>query len=269
MPVNETGTGGNAMPDQLVESRVAEGVVTIALDRPPANALTADFLFGIEARINGLALDKAVRAVVITGRNGVLSAGMDLKQLPALDLDGEARTVDALNRAFCALYAFPKPLIVAVGGHAIAGGLFFVLAADYRIGALGPARFALSEVRVGVPFPVGPLEIARAELPPAMARKMLLGGDSIGVDEAMAGGLLDETVAADRLMARALEAAGEHAASPPGTYAAIKRQLRKPAVERIERAINETSDPHRRPWFPDGPEPIGRAIARILNRTEG
>ena len=133
--------------------------------------------------------------MVLKGYERVFSAGMDLKLLAELDAGGQTEVVDALNRAYGAMYGFAKPLVAAVTGHAIAGGLFFLLVADYRVSARGDAMYGLSEVRVGVAFPVAPLEIARAELPPHLRRVgMLLGGQPIGVDAgARPAGILDES----------------------------------------------------------------------------
>ena len=110
----------------------------------------------------GLAADRAVRAAVIAADGPAFSAGLDLKTTPGLDRLGQRRLVDALNDGFGTLYAWPKPLVAAVNGHAIAGGLILALCADWRIVADVPMQISLAEVRVGVTYPVAPLEIARA-----------------------------------------------------------------------------------------------------------
>ena len=234
---------------RLVETRHEDGIVVVQLDRPPANALTADFLDEIDAAFQALAGDPSARAVVLKGYEKVFSGGMDLKALPSFDAEAQRAVVDGLNRCYGTLYAFPKPLIAAATGHAIAGGLFFILAADYRIGGDGKALFGLAEVRVGVAFPVAPIEIAKAELTPAMARRLLLTGQPVTMAEALAGGIFDEVVAAERSEARAIEKAREMARSPAQAYAAIKRQLRGAVIEKIERTNAHLDDPQRAGWF--------------------
>ena len=248
-----------------LEERHQGGIVVAGLNRPPANALTVSFLLEIEGHFERLGRDPEVRAVVLKGYDKVFCAGMDLKMLATLDsVAKQTEVVDALNRAYGAMYCFPKPLVSAVSGHAIAGGLFFVLGADYRIAAEGVAQFGLSEVRVGVAFPVAPLEIARAELPAPVARRILLGGRPVGVAEALAAGIVDEVVLAEDLIEHAIGKASELAASPAEAYAAVKQQLRGPVIDKINRAIERGDDPMRQGWFT--PETTAAALEVLAGK---
>ena len=73
-------------------------------------------------------------AVVLTGREKFFSAGVDLKIVPTLDADGEKAMIDGINRMAASWYSFPRPVICAVNGHAIAGGMVMALCGDYRVG---------------------------------------------------------------------------------------------------------------------------------------
>ena len=201
-----------------------------------------------------------MRAVVLKGYEKVFSGGMDLKALPSFDAETQRAVVDGLNACYGTLYAFPKPLVVAATGHAIAGGLFFILAADYRIGGEGKALFGLAEVRVGVAFPVAPIEIARAELTPALARRLLLTGQPVSMSEAHAGGIFDEVIAPDAVEARAIEKAREMARSPAEAYAAIKRQLRGDVIDKIARTVANLDDPQRAGWFTSETVPAAKRV---------
>ena len=107
------------------------------------------------------------------------------------------------------------------------------------------------------------LEIARAELSPAVARKILLGGHPVDVKEALAGGILDEIVEEQALEARAIEKARALAASPASAYGQIKRQLRESVLDKIDRAVNHGEEPLRSGWF--SPETT-RAALEVLTR---
>ncbi len=257
----DTSKPTDAPADGRVRIEHADGVAVLTIDRPPINALTAPFLDRIADAVSAVAADPDARAAVLTGAGRALSAGMDLKALPGLDLEGQAAVVDALNRCYEALYAFPKPLVAAANGSAVAGGAFLLLAADARLAAAGPSRFGLSEVRVGVPFPVAAIEIARAELTPSAARRLMLGGRLIDLDGALAAGLIDEAVEARDLPDMARARALTLAESPPAAYAAIKAQLRGPALGRIRAALGAAPDPHRRPWFAADPS---ETAARLI-----
>ena len=236
------------MADFLDEEDLGEGVRVLRLNRPPASALNTPFLLSIAQRLNELAHMDTLRALVLTGTGKVLSAGLDLKEAVSFTVAEQTAVCDGLNRAYGALYGFPKPVIAATNGHAIAGGLFFVLAADYRIAAEG-SRFGLTEVRVGVRFPVSALEIANQELSPTLSRRLLLSGRNIGAVEALEHKLLDEVVPLDEVMDRAVSVARDYATIPPIAYGDVKQQLRGPAMTKISDAIETGNDATLDGWF--------------------
>ena len=119
------------------------------------NAMDATLLEKLANLFEGLAADRAVRAARDRGRRPGLSPPASISRpSPGLDRLGQRRLVDALNDCFGTLYAWPKPLVAAVNGHAIAGGLILALCADWRIVADVPLQISLAEVRVGVTYPV-------------------------------------------------------------------------------------------------------------------
>jgi enoyl-CoA hydratase len=128
-----------------------DGIAVVTLANPPINAMDAALLEKLANLFEGLAADRAVRAAVIAADGPAFSAGLNLKTVPSLDRLGQRRLVDALNDSFGTLYAWPKPLVAAVNGHAIAGGL----CADWRIVADVPMQIGLAEVRVGVTYSRG------------------------------------------------------------------------------------------------------------------
>ena len=156
-----------------------DGIAVVTLANPPINAMDAGLLEQLANLFEGLAADRAVRAAVIAADGPAFSAGLNLKTTPGLDRLGQRRLVDALNDGFGTLYAWPKPLVAAVNGHAIAGGLILALCADWRIVADVPMQISLAEVRVGVTYPVAPLAIARSELSPSAARRLILLGETV------------------------------------------------------------------------------------------
>lgn len=219
------------MTDLVEREDLGEGVARLILNRAPVNALSAAFLDRFAERLGDLGTDSSVRAVILSSPFKVFSAGLDLKEAQGFDVADEIEIVRALNEDFLALYAFPKPVVAAVTGAAIAGGLFFVLGADWRVAA-PKAHLGLAEVRVGADFPVGPLEIARDALDPNTLRRLMLTGQPVRADAALAQGFVDAV--SDDPFEAALAKARELAAIPPWTYASVKRQIRGPAIERVE-----------------------------------
>ncbi|MBZ0129368.1 MAG: enoyl-CoA hydratase/isomerase family protein [Rhodobacteraceae bacterium] len=233
---------------ELIRTDHAGGIARLTLARAPVNALVPDFLMDFAVSIDRLAADDAVRAIVIDSAFGVHSAGLDLKAAQTWDRGGEHAIVAALNIGFTTLFACPKPTVAAIAGPAIAGGLFFVLGCDYRVAA-PRASFGLAEVRVGADFPVGPMEIARATLSANDLRRLMLTGQPVSADRALASGIVDELVDEAMLGEAALQAAAALADNPPLTYAAVKRQIRGEVIARIKAAMAAGGNAPPDGWF--------------------
>lgn len=197
-------------------------VALVRIDRPPANALDLSLLDEGHRVLAELGAAEP-GAVVLTGRDGFFSAGVDLKVAPTLDAAAQREMVAGINRLFAGWYGFPRPVVCAVNGHAIAGGLILALCGDHRVGARA-GRYGLTELAVGVPYPVVALAVVRGELTAAAARRLALGAELVGPEEALALGCLDEL--ADDPLGRALEVAERMAGLPVAAYAAAKEQLR-------------------------------------------
>ena len=137
------------------------------------------------------------RALLITGAGSSFSAGVDLRRILDGGPDYAADFLTALSRMFRAVFDHPRPTVAAVNGHAIAGGCVLALACDIRLMSAG--RIGLAELAVGVPFPVAALEIVRHALGPRAGR-VLLGADTVGPEQALALGLVDEVTGPDDLL---------------------------------------------------------------------
>jgi enoyl-CoA hydratase len=209
-----------------------EGVALVRIDRPPANAMDLELLEDGVAVLDELAADPP-DAVVLTGRPGFFSAGVDLKLAPTLDAEGQREMVAGINRAFARWYSFPRPVVCAVNGHAIAGGLILALCGDHRIG-IAEGKLGLTELRVGVPYPAVAMAVVRAELSKAAARRLVLGGELIGMEEARELEILDELAPEAELVDRALARARVMAEAPPRAYEVVKRQLRGDALDAVD-----------------------------------
>lgn len=207
-----------------IESRGEVLIVTI--DRPPANALDPELLD------EGLAVLDHVRstrpkAVVITGTGEYFSTGIDLKVAARLSASERSRMLSGVSELLAGWYSLPCPLVSAINGHAVAGGLILALCGDYRIGSDG--MFGLTELRVGISYPAAALRIVRAELSASAARRLVLRADLIGQEAALELGIFDELVERGAARERGLELATELASQPPDTYVQTKRALRADA----------------------------------------
>ncbi len=217
-------------------------VTVVRMVRGKGNALNIEMIEALLGALDRLEQGPA-RAGIITGQGHVFGAGVDL---PALVEGGPAyvrRFVPLMQRGFERLATFPKPLVAAVNGHAIAGGAIIMLACDQRLLARGSARIGLTEVRVGVVFPAWALELARFATPPEHFPTLICTGRTWDPEEALARGLVDELADQEWLLHRAHEVAQELAAIPAVAFTAAKLAVRRPMIEAAQRqaALNDAA----------------------------
>lgn len=220
---------------KLVRLDDRDGIALVTIDRPPANAMDPAL---IEA---GLAvLDELETAdpdaVVLTGSGSFFSGGADLRTVPVLAPDEQAAMARQINRLFAGWYGFRRPVVCAVNGHAVAGGLILALCGDYRIvGESG--SYGLTEVKVGIPYPSMAMAVVRAELAPAVARRLTTLGRLYDPGTAVELGLFDEQVADAQVLDQSFVVAKEYAALPPRTFEVVKRRLRAGVAESSSKGL--------------------------------
>jgi enoyl-CoA hydratase len=220
------------MANEMIARSQHEGVLTLRLAHGKANAIDVELLDGLLRELDGTADD--VRAVILTGTGSIFSAGVDLFRLTREGADYVRQFLPLLSRALRALFTFPKPVVAAVNGHAIAGGCVIALACDFRLMAGGVGKFGVPELLVGVPFPAAALEVVRSAVPPDKLQSLIYTGRTLSAAEALGAGLVDEVVAPGSLLTRAQELAVQLARVPPPTYRLTKESLRGAALKRIE-----------------------------------
>jgi enoyl-CoA hydratase len=203
--------------------RPADGVAVLTLNRPAKyNALSAGLLTALHQRLGELAADPGLRALVLTGADPAFCAGLDLIEFGA----GAAFPADALEP----LLALDIPVIGAVNGAAITGGLELALACDFRI-ASERARFADTHARIGVTPAWGLTARLPQAVGPSWARQMSLTGDFVDAATALRIGLVNEMVAHDALLERAVALATSVTSTDRATVARI-RELYDVACDR-------------------------------------
>jgi enoyl-CoA hydratase len=223
----------------MIERSQHEGILTLRLAHGKASALDVELLEALRRELDEVGED--VRALVLTGTGSIFSAGVDLFRLTREGANYVRRFLPLLSRFVRTLFTFPKPVVAAVNGHAIAGGCIIVLASDVRLMAEGAGRIGVPELLVGVPFPTAALEVVRFAVPRDKVQSLIYTGKTLLPQDALAAGLVDEVVAPVEHLSRAQEIARQLALIPPQVYRMTKQALRAEALERIERA-NEPHD---------------------------
>lgn len=252
------------MPDHGTAREERDGVVVLRLDHGKAQALDVELCEALASELELIDGADAV-GVVITGTGTIFSAGVDLYRAVEGGPEYIERFLPVLARAFTKLFAFPRPVVAAVNGHAIAGGCVMTCACDYRIMARGPGTIGVPELKVGVPFPYIAIEILRFATPNERLQELLYLGRTFGVDDAVAHGLIDEVAAPNDLLDRACEVARLLGSGQRARFELTKRQVRQPSLDRIARHDRDTAHEVSRAW--KDPATL-EAIRRYLKSRE-
>jgi enoyl-CoA hydratase len=223
-------------------------LATITIDDGKVNAFSIPMLRAIHAGLDQAERDGVV--VVLTGRDGYFSAGFDLGVLRAGDRE-PVREMLTLGATLAErVLAFPTPVVVACTGHAYPAGAFVLLSADLRVGAEGPYRIGLNEVRIGLTVPWFAIEVARHRLHPSHFDRSVVTATMYSPADAVDAGYLDRVVPAAELRAASLELAATLAELDPAAHAATKRRARAEVLRAVRAAIEtELAD------APAGPNP--------------
>lgn len=214
----------------MIEQSIDNDIVTLTLSHGKANAADLELLTALS---DSLAELGEARAVILTGRGSMFSAGVDLARLLKGGADYAAEFVPLLDRVVREMFAFPAPLVTAINGHAIAGGCMFGLAGDHRIMSRGKGRIGAPELLVSVPFPIAPLELLRYAIPPQHLHSLIYGGSTLLADDAADKGVIDEACDADQLMERAMAVATRLGALDSRNFRLTKTMLRDPGLQRM------------------------------------
>jgi enoyl-CoA hydratase len=219
---------------ELTGYELADGIATISLDDGKVNVFSIAMLESLHAALDRAEADGAV--VVLSGREGYFSAGFDLKVFQ----EEPDRIVEmlTLGATLCErVLAFPRPVLVACSGHAIAAGSFLPLAADLRIGVDGPFKLGLNEVKIGLTVPLFVVELARQRLAPAHFDRAVVGARMYAPADAVDAGFLDAAVPSEDFAERVHEGAEELAGLDVDAHAATKLRARAPAIAAIRAGV--------------------------------
>ena len=218
----------------MITREVRGDVAVVRLDHGKVNAFDTELLQAFVAELG--ALEHAdTTSVVLTGAGASFSAGVDLRRLADGGRDYIEDFLPAMTDAFFKAFTFPRPIVAAINGHAIAGGCVLACTCDVRLMAEGRGRIGTPELFVGVPFPTIAIEALRLVVPADRLQRVVYLGQSYLPDEALAEGLVDEVVPSEALLDRAVEVAARLGRIPRPSFALTKRLIRQPGQDRVVR----------------------------------
>ncbi|PIE19980.1 MAG: enoyl-CoA hydratase [Proteobacteria bacterium] len=215
------------MSDTIVTYEQRDEIALVTMDDGKANALSHAMLEQLRAAMARARAE--AKAVILAGRPGRFSGGFDLRVMGA----GPQAVIDLVGAGgelFLELYAHPQPLVMAVTGHALAGGVLLAATGDTRIGIEGPFKLGLNEVTNGMAVPILAHDLARERLDPRHLVASVLQAKIYDPAGAVTAGWLDRVVAPEALAEAAMTEAKALAALPRRAYAATKLSLRSQAI---------------------------------------
>ena len=237
----------------------------VILDRG-ANALDPGLMDALSAHLGELEEGGHPPVVLASSHPTVFCPGWDLRVLAGASPEQVLTFLRAYERLLRTVVGYPGPTVAAISGHAVAGGCLLALACDHRVMARGRARIGLSEVNLGAPVPAGAVELLTARLPRAVAERLVLEGDGLPADRALAEGLVQTVVPGpDHVLERARTEAASLAARPARAYATAKFFLNSALLERMERAAAAGEEAFLACWMEESTQD---RVAAVLRRLE-
>ncbi|MFC4943047.1 enoyl-CoA hydratase/isomerase family protein [Pseudonocardia sp. GCM10023141] len=215
-----------------VSCTVQGGIAVLGLEPGRGGAIGPAFLDALHTALDEVERADA-RAVVLTGRGRVFCGALDLAAVQDMDRAALDSVVDAVDTAFRRVFAFDRPTVAAINGHAIAGGCVLAMACDVRVMAEGQFRIGVNEVQFGLPLPATGFEILRHAVPSPLLSWLLLQGRQFAPAEAQRLGLVHQVAGERGPMADAMDEARAFATAGRSAVRALKRDLTAPVLDRI------------------------------------
>jgi len=225
------------MTNELVKLNTDGDVSIITLDDGKANVFSPLMTEAIESLLDQVPQDKG--ALLISGRSGIFSGGFDLKIMSSGDMEEIKRMVKVGFNLLTRIYSFPRPVVCACTGHAIALGAFLLLCGDYRLGAEGDFMIGANEVRNNMSVPEPILELSRTRINKTHWYRAILNAEMYAPNKAISAGYLDETIDPEKLMDLALKKASDLATLDHPVYKITKELDQAKALNRIKSSINK------------------------------
>jgi enoyl-CoA hydratase/carnithine racemase len=232
------------MINRMIRGEIHE----LRLSRPPVNALSPDLLQLLADEVRG-SPKKGARALILSGREGMFSAGLDVPVLFELDREELGRALESFFDAIEALASSAVPVAAAITGHSPAGGAVLSLCCDWRVMAEGEYTIGLNEVRIGIPVPSLVGLLSSHALGARTAEQLCVSGRLMSPEEAVELGFIDELTPVDEVVAAARCWCEMIIESPPAALAGTRSVLRRDLIEGIRERREDDARLFAERWF--------------------
>tara|TARA_B100001778_G_C18581690_1_gene627742 strand:+ start:483 stop:1175 length:693 start_codon:yes stop_codon:yes gene_type:complete len=223
------------MAEKLATLNKDGNISTITLDDGKANVFSSKMSQDINQCLDEVATEEG--CLIITGKEGMFSAGLDLKTIQSGDTDKIIEMSTAAFKLLARIFSFPRPVIAACSGHGIALGTFLLCCCDYRVGVKGDFMIGANEMRTNMVIPDPILELIKFRVAQSHKYRAILGAEMYSIDKALEAGLLDEIVSPDDLAKTVNEKAKDLATMGHPSYTMTKELFIAEPLKKINQAI--------------------------------
>jgi Delta3-Delta2-enoyl-CoA isomerase len=228
---------------QFVHVSIDDGIAEATLKRGKVNALNEPAVEEIADCLRSLAADPDVRAVTLTGDGSFFSFGFDIPEFLGYSRESYKKFLHRFTGLYSYLFTYPKPVVAALNGHAIAGGCMLALACDYRIMVSGKAKISLNEISFGSSVFAGSVAMLNFLVGGKNAQRILYDAAMYPAETAAQLWMIDEVSSTESLMKNARELGQRLAGKDAAAFRSIKNLLRAPVAEEMarneERSVQE------------------------------
>ena len=225
------------MSEKIATIKKEDDISIITLDDGKANVFSPEMSNQLNACLDQV--DTESGCVIITGREGMFSAGLDLKIIQSGDVDRIVEMSSSAFKLLARIFSFPRPVIAACSGHGIALGTFLICCCDYRIGIKGEYMLGANEMRTNMVIPTPILELIKFRVNDSHKYRAVLGAEMYNFNQAQEIGLIDDVVDIDNLMSAATEKAKDLATMGHPSYTMTKELFIAEPMAKINEALKE------------------------------
>ena len=224
------------MSDKLANLISEDDISIIKLDDGKANVFSPKMIQDVSECLDKVPTESG--ALIITGREGVFSAGFDLKIISAGNVQATMDMSLSGFKLLSRIFSFPRPVLAACSGHGIALGTFLLCCCDYRVGVKGDFMIGANEMRTNMVIPIPILELINHRVSSSHKYRAILGAEMYSIENGIGAGLIDEVVDAENLMETAMLKAKDLATMGHPSYTLTKELLIREPLKKINDAIS-------------------------------
>ena len=225
------------MTEKIATLKKEGNVSIITLDDGKANVFSPEMSQQIDECLDQVATEEG--CLVITGKEGMFSGGLDLKIIQSGDIERIQEMSSKAFKLLARIFSFPRPVIASCSGHAVALGTFLLCCCDYRIGVKGEFMLGANEMRTNMVIPIPILELIKFRVSNTHKYRAVLGAEMYKLEDSISAGLIDEVVDQDLLMTTVTEKAKDLATMGHPSYSMTKELFIAEPMSKINAAMEE------------------------------